>query len=370
MAEFELELEPDPAVWSNLPRDVLFNIIELSDLSTQINWSCTSRELFPIASSKIWRSLRVRSSEVTTYVAIVSGQRSTDRMDGILHFLLESAYRRHNRWSHVFASDHPCGTFILRPFGVERYFHPKQLDVTLPVWHLKHLQVKNTGFDGQHPVCNQFDMDQVLTALLQRLPNLQSFNYLGPLSPKGLAAIVQVHSLRVLQLRNGNDVLKVPTPPTLTSTIPWIDFAVDWSALACLNGLQALEVGRLSRYEARLLASGVVSLKLRRLHLSCWGWEYENTVATGAMGSTGYTSALVMFLDALTTLDLRDGQTCRGLPSTLEHLVLIDKYDTAIPSLHQLIATAILPCDNLETLSTTTRLLDSVPGNNCLLMKG
>lgn len=351
MAEFELEL--DPAIWSNLPRDALFNVIELSDLPTQINWSCTSRELFLIVSCMIWGLLRVRSSAVTAYVAIVSGHRLTDRTDGIVHFLLESAYRRHNRWSHVFASDRTRGTFILRPFGMEPYLDRKQLTATLPVSHIKHLQIDNQGFDSKHPVCYQVDMEQVLTALLRRLPNLQSFNFLGPLSPKVLAAIIQIDSLRELQLRNGNDVLKFPAPRAPTRIIPWIDFALDWSALACLKGLQALEIGRLTHHEAPLLASVVVSLKLQRLHLSCWGWEYENVVPTIAMSTPGYTSALVMFLDALMTLDLRDGRTCHGFPSTLKHLVLIEKYDVAIPSLHQLIATAILPCVNLETLSTT-----------------
>lgn len=46
------------------------------------------------------------------------------------------------------------------------------------------------------------------------------------------------------------------------------------------------------------------------------------------MRSTAHTSALVMFLDALTALDLGGGQICRGLPSTLEHLVLMGKYRT------------------------------------------
>ncbi len=139
----------------------------------------------------------------------------------------------------------------------------------------------------------------------------------------------------------------------MPNTLPLLDVSLDWSALASLKGLKELEIGRLPHYEASGLAKGVVSLNLRKLHLSCWGWEHENTRPSGSMPYTAHTSALVMFLDALTTLDLGGGQINRGLPLSLEHLVLIDKFHTRIPSLHQLIATAVLPCENLKTLSTT-----------------
>lgn len=71
------------------------------------------------------------------------------------------------------------------------------------------------------------------------------------------------------------------------------------------------------------------------------------------MRPAAYTSALVIFLDAVITHGLRSGQKCPGLCLTLTQLVLVDKYHTGISSLHQLIATAILPCENLETLNTT-----------------
>lgn len=184
---------------------------------------------------------------------------------------------------------------------------------------MKELGIDNQGLDDQHPICDHFDMDHVLPALLKRLPILQSFSYVGPLSAKVLAAIVQVDSLRVLQVRNGDDVLKGLTTPTPIVIIPWTDITLDWSALASLKGLQALEIGRLIRREARGLAKGVASLNLRRLRLSCWGWEYENSNPSITMRSTAHTSALVMFLDIFTTLDLGGGQICRGLPSTSEH---------------------------------------------------
>ena len=351
--EFEHEHELDPTIWSKLPRDVLLNVVEQSDLPTQINWSCTSRAIFLEASSKVWESLHVRGSAITAYVLIVSGFRSTDRADGIVHFLLESAYRHKNKWDHVFASDRTDGMFILRRNGSERYSHPDQLLATLPLSHVKDFGIENQGFKDQHPICKQFDMDLVLPSLLQRLPKLQSFNYVGPLSARMLTTIIQVNSLKVLQVRNGNDVLKAPTSLFAIHTLPWTDVSLDWSALANMKGLEELEVGRLIRHEARRLAEGVISLNLRKLHLSCWGWEYENTLPSTSVPSTASTSALVLFLDALTTLDLGNGQMGPGLPSSLKHVVLVDKFHTRIEVLYQLIATAILPCHNLETLSTT-----------------
>lgn len=350
----ELGHELDPTIWSKTPRDIIFNIAEHSDIPTQINWSCTSRAISPIASCKIWKSLRVRGSEITAYVFIVSGQRSTERADGIVHFLLESAYRHHRyAWEHVFASDRAAGAFIRRSNGGVGYSHLKQLTTTLPVSHVRDLAIDNEGFDDQHPTCNEFDMGLVLPILLKRLPSLQSFDYVGPLSAKLLAAIIQIDKLRVLHVRNGIDVLKVPTTPGPTVAAPWLDVALDWSLLANLQRLQVLEVGRLIGHEARGLAQVVTSLSLRKLYLSCWGWEYENNDPRKSMPSTVYMSALVVFLDAVTTVDLRGGQTYRGLPSTLQHLVLIDRHHTQIPSLHHLVATAILPCENLESLSTT-----------------
>ena len=355
----KLEGELDPIIWSNLPYDIVLNVVVLSDLPTQINWSCTSRAMYPIASCEIWSSLRLRSSEITAYVLIVGGQRSTNRANGIVHFLLESSYRRHDSWDHVLARNATLKAFVHRPHGIEKYEDPRQLIATLPISRVKELEIDNQGFDDQHPRCRHFNMNLVLPALLQRLLKLRSFRYLGPITPKALVSIVQVSSLRVLQLRTGNDVLKVPSGPNPIPTMPWDDVALDWIVLANLKGLQALEIGRLISGEGPRLAQGIATLGLRRLHLSCWGWESENSPPNPFMHLDSHTSALVLFLDALTTLDLRgdpDDPTFRGLPSTLEHLVLIDKYHTLIPSLHQLIATAILPCNNLKTLGTTIKV--------------
>ena len=351
MAELESEYKLDPNVEMSLPYDVILQIVEHSDLPTQIKWSYTSRALFLSVSRKIWSSLRVHSSDIIAYALSVSGQRFPSRADSIVHFLLESAQRRHIVWDHVSARDPTSGASIHRPNGVEIHSDLMQLTATLPIAHVKHLEIDNQGFDIQHPVCDQSDMDFVLATLLERIPMLRSFRYLGPFSAKNLASIIQVHSLKVLLIRNGTDVFDPTRPPTFLN-IPWIDYTLDWGVIASLKGLQVLEIGRLIRHEATGLAKVVASLKLRRLHVSCWGWEYGTPESSGYIRFRIYTFTLVLFLDALMTLGLHDNQVLRGLPSTLRHLVLIDKYHALLPSFHQLLAAAISPCENLKMLGT------------------
>lgn len=213
----------DPTIWSNLPYDILLNVIVHSDLATQVNWSCTSREMFPIASCEVWKSLRLRSSEISAYSSIVSGLRAPLRADSIVHFLLESSYRRHDRWGHVLARNrHILQTFVHRRHGLEIYLHPRQLIATLPISRVKNLVIDNQGFDDQHARCSRLKMDLFLTDALRRLPNLQHFHYLGPVSPRALTAIIEVGTLKVLRIRSGNDVLKMPTHRT-SFVIPWED---------------------------------------------------------------------------------------------------------------------------------------------------
>ena len=353
MADLQLGRELDPAIWSKAPHDILLKIIEHSDPSTQTSWSCTSRNIFLDASSIIWNSLCLRSSDIKGYISTVSGQRSPNRADGIVHFLLESAYRRHNLWDHVFAKDRTGGVFIYRPNGVEKYCDYQQLIATLPVSHVKYLEVDHQGFDIAHPIANRNQMDLTLRTLLKRLPKLRSLKYVGPFSDRTLAAIIPVHSLRELQVRNSKVVVEMPTNTSRFFNMRWIDLAQDWSVLADLKGLQSLEVGRLMREEAAGLAQGIAALPLRRLHVSSWGWEYKDWDPSTTVRPSTYTSALVMFLDALMEADLQNDHAHGGLPSTMVHLVLIDKYYSCIPSLHQLLATAISPCAKLETLSIT-----------------
>ena len=353
MAALEVKCELDPTIWSNLPRDIRLNIIDQSDISTQINWSCTSREFYPAASCKIWRSQRVHSSEITAYVDVVTGIRYINPSDGILHFLLQNSCRRHrNNWDHVFAKDCAGGLLIHRPNGMEPYSGPDQLTATLPASFVKNLEIDNQGLTERHRMSSRSDMDCVLLILYRCLPNLQFFRYLGPISVQGLAAVMQIRNLKVLQIRNGSDILELFSP-TLTHTMPWIDIVQDWSVLAKLEGLQTLQVGRLLREEAGGLARGVAALRLRSFHVSCWGWDYGNTIPRNSTRSTIRKSALVVFLEAIATLDIDSGQAHCGLPSTLKHLVLVDRYHACIPSLYQLVTTAILPCEKLDTLQVT-----------------
>ena len=347
--ELELERELDPIIWGKAPHDILLEIIQHSDVSTQVNWSCTSRALSLYVSSKIWSSLRIYSSEITLYALLVSGRKLPRQASSIVHFLLESSYRRHNLWDHVLSKDR---TFIYQPNGLSRYRSRVQLVATLPISQVKDLEIDNQGFDNHEPICDEMDIDLFMLVMLRRLRKLQSFRYLGPLSAKSLAAIMQANNLRVLQVRNSNDVLET-IHFNHTRTAAWADPVLDWSVLANLKSLQGLEVGRLIRQEAEGLAKGITALDLLKLRVSCWGWEYDGVVLIRNRRHTAHVSALIILVNALLMLDPRNSQALHGFPSTLKHLVLIDKYHTCVPSLFQYLTTAILPCEDLETLDTT-----------------
>ena len=119
-------------------------------------------------------------------------------------------------------------------------------------------------------------------------------------------------------------MLQIPLTIFTILNMAWMDIAMDWSVVADLRGFQALEVGPPIPHEVEGLAEGVALFNPGRLYVLCWGWKYLNTDLSRFICSPPSKSTLIMFLDALMTLDLRDGQAYLGLPSTLEQLVLMD----------------------------------------------
>ena len=120
----------------------------------------------------------------------------------------------------------------------------EQLTASLPLSRLKIFEIDKQGFDG--PIYEPFGMDYFSPSVLKRLSKLQTFKYLGPLSAKTLAAMIQVGSLRALQVRNSNEILQARTMHNPTATVPWLDFALNWNPLANLRSPQMLEVGCLN----------------------------------------------------------------------------------------------------------------------------
>ena len=62
-----------PSIWADLPRDIIYNIIDQSDLLTLISWSNTGLEFSPYARAKLWKGHRINhSSDQTIAESVVS----------------------------------------------------------------------------------------------------------------------------------------------------------------------------------------------------------------------------------------------------------------------------------------------------------
>jgi hypothetical protein len=52
----------DPFIWAKLPRDIIYNIIDQSDLLTQVSWSNTGLAFSPYTRAKMWKEHRTNQS--------------------------------------------------------------------------------------------------------------------------------------------------------------------------------------------------------------------------------------------------------------------------------------------------------------------
>ena len=64
-----------PCIWAKLPRDIIYNIIDQSDLLTQVSWSNTGLEFSPYTRAKMWKEHRTNQS---------SDQTSTESVTALL----------------------------------------------------------------------------------------------------------------------------------------------------------------------------------------------------------------------------------------------------------------------------------------------
>lgn len=84
----------------------------------------------------------------------------------------------------------------------------------------------------------------------------------------------------------------------LSGTTPGWKFLANWWRLICNHGSRS-RLRTLVRHEVCRLAERLASLNLRRLHASCWSWEYGKAASKRLIHLGTYTPALSMFLVAL-----------------------------------------------------------------------
>lgn len=278
----------DPGIWSKLPQDIIFNIIEVSDHSTQINWLRTRRQYYIHALPRVWSDLFIIWRDVV------------DREDETpeptrLDYLAEK----------FACSDNPIKNKV-RTIHVNYYREDPQSspqDQVCP-WHL---------MPSFYP-------------LLSALPRLTCCVYQGALYQETLNAIATITTnLSTLEMRT-NDccteegrLIRYVHSQHVWTWEPWVEMRLDFNVLANLRGLQTLKIGRLQWAECVRLSEVVGTLRLRHLEISGCPWY--------ACLDFEWFSSVTYFLQLLNDHQLDDFQKPWGcLPKTLETLILRNRY--------------------------------------------
>lgn len=89
--------ELDPQIWSKLPHDILFNVIDCLDRPDWKEWSCVSRAFFTYASARIWRTIRIGACHIGTSRSLVKSEvkgHCEALQHDILHRLTHNSYSK------------------------------------------------------------------------------------------------------------------------------------------------------------------------------------------------------------------------------------------------------------------------------------
>ena len=174
--------------------------------------------------------------------------------------------------------------------------------------------------------------ERYFQALIARLPNLTDCICDEWMYPGIYRSILETQALRSLDIR-------------------WLAFrssygkslTLDFGHLVQCRHLRILKIGSLMMRESQGLAYSVMALKLTTFELSS-SKDIEDSQQLDLQKQ--HRSPLMLFL----THVLNSPQ---GLPITLEHIILQDQFHLEAPTLWQLTASAIQPCQRLETLAIT-----------------
>ena len=337
-----------PEMWSKLPHDILFSIVDCLDIPDLIAWSCVSRTFFPYASARIWRTLRIKACHIESYRCLqesgIEGHKEALRHN-FVHFLTHNAHRQDA--SLVFQGlrtlDAPMHMY--RPnveYPDQKFLGLSRMPASLPGSLARHLEIS----DREAPKHMDPKSGDVLSQLFGHLDGLRTVSYDGRLNSCTLTKITEIRTLTSLSLRFGSEVASLP-PNLRLGHGAWAPLRLDLGVLSTLPHLRTLSVGHLTNGEAEGLARSIMSLKLETLHVSTTGWLILHGKIPRVTRNYKLASPLVDFLCALATLPLTDESQPRGFPLTLRSLVLCDRYFPWLPSLHQRLVSLITHCELL-----------------------
>ncbi len=339
-----------PQIWSKLPHDILFVIVDCLDLPDWKEWSCVSQAFFPYASARIWRTIRIKARHIETFRCSQEGETEGHHealQHNILHRLTHNACRKFP--SPVFQG--------IREDTPMHIYHPKveypdeasvglpRIPASLPGSWVRHLEL----FDRGPSLQIDLKSSDVLTQLFSHLDGLRKISYDGKLNSNTLAKITQIRTLTSLCLRVGSEQASLSLNYRLYRG-PWIPVTLEFGLLSALPHLRILHIGHLANGEAEGLARSVMSLKLESLHVSTFGWLIFHGDKPKVARNFRVVSPLIVFLHALATLPLVDESQPRGFPLTLRSLILCDKFYPRLPFLHQRLMRLITHCEMLDCI--------------------
>lgn len=321
----------DPLIWSKTPEDIIFIIIKASDRATQISWSSTRRLFYNYSCPRIWSHLDISPFDIDGYAGnpeLWWWPGPTER-DGKIHFMAKHASRENK----------------LARMG--SYIESLLIDVRGDLTHA----LRN------EPAASQSALEFAIPTLLPLLPKLISCVFDGALYRETLSQLVQISNLKHLDLR-GDDWYLQQACSYVEESHSWVwrrwsDLVLDFRVLANLKSLQSLKIGRLQHHEARGLAEGVALLRLIRLEIHSGPWVKDEDPRHYLAGGITYDSPLMFFFYSLTRT-YGSGLLPRGLPSTLETLILRDRFHVfGKPTKQIYLRAACKNCRSLRQIEST-----------------
>ncbi|CAD6581096.1 MAG: hypothetical protein ASARMPREDX12_000352 [Alectoria sarmentosa] len=321
----------DPLIWSKMPGDIIFLIIKASDRATQISWSSTRRVFYNYSCSRIWSDLSISPFDIDGCAGNSELWWWPARLEryGKIHFMAKHA-RQQNKLARM-------GSYI------ESILVDARGD-------LKHA-LRN------EPAASQRALEVALPTLLPLLPILSRCVFDGALYRETLSQLVQISNLKHLELR-GDDWYLQQGCSYIEDSHSWVwrrwsDLILDFRVLANLKSLRSLKIGRLQHHEAQGLAEGVARLQLINLEIHSSPWVKDEDPRHNLAGNKTYDSPLMFFFYSMTRRR-GPGLSPRGLPSTLETLILRDRFHVyGKPTKHIYLRAACRNCRSLRRLEST-----------------
>lgn len=295
----------DPALWSQLPLEVLSLIIQnTADSKTRKTWRDatkhsarlqhdamqTTYSTFAICEKRLLRAPKMsRRYDWYTYSAGDEASECT----------LSEAQRPKNQ---LVLELWRCGYQSLAPYVLRL-----------------NLQFYFASSDRRTYLVRSEDVRHTLNTILPAAKALQEIDHSGVLYQEDLDGILEVKSLRILRVRQSwNETPcmcsegRSPRPRAL-----WL---LDWSRLLHLHALKTLSVSQLHAFEAVGLAKALK--KLRSLESLRVEIAKTDVRAIDALSDDGDDLPFKTFIDALYHREEKDASEELGFPSSLKALAL------------------------------------------------